>query len=373
MIIISFSLILTAFLLLLHWFIYRTAVRFLEIRQPAARRLLLIALLLLGISFLPASYFASRAYNPATRILYTLAAGWMGFAVYFFLASITAWIAYGLLRRTFMISVRKIAAVLFIFSALASGYGIIHASSPSVTTITVAIPNLPQEWDGKTAVWISDTHLGQVRGAAFADRIARQVDELHPDILFIGGDFYDGVTTDYNRMAQPFSPAHLSVPWGTYFITGNHEEFSHGASGNRFIEAVRNAGITVLTNQKTEVRGMQLLGVDYASTRSAQSFRDVLNALALNKTQPSILLKHIPLQLDVASQAGITFQISGHTHRGQIFPGSLFTSSIFKGYDYGLKKFGQMQVYTSSGAGTWGPPMRIGTKPEIVQILFHKQ
>jgi hypothetical protein len=82
------------------------------------------------------------------------------------------------------------------------------------------------------------------------------------------------------------------------------------------------------------------------------------------------LLSHSPRALPIAEDAGISLQLSGHTHGGQIFPFTWFTERIFGEYTYGLKRFGELMVYTSSGAGTWGPPMRVGTQPEIVLIQF---
>ena len=92
--------------------------------------------------------------------------------------------------------------------------------------------------------------------------------------------------------------------------------------------------------------------------------------LNIDKNQPSILLKHQPLQLDIAEQAGISMQISGHTHKAQVFPLNISTHFIFKGYDYGLKFLHKMLVYTSSGVGTWGPPLRVGSDSEIVVFTF---
>jgi predicted MPP superfamily phosphohydrolase len=82
------------------------------------------------------------------------------------------------------------------------------------------------------------------------------------------------------------------------------------------------------------------------------------------------LLSQSPRALSIAEDAGISLQLSGHTHRGQIFPFTWFTKRIFGDYTYGLKRFGELMVYTSSGAGTWGPPLRVGTQPEIVLIQF---
>ena len=90
--------------------------------------------------------------------------------------------------------------------------------------------------------------------------------------------------------------------------------------------------------------------------------------MGIDRRKPSILLKHSPLDLKVAKESGISLQLSGHTHRGQVFLFQWITSRVYHGYDYGLKWFGNLLVYTSSGAGTWGPPMRLDTKPEIVVI-----
>ena len=95
-----------------------------------------------------------------------------------------------------------------------------------------------------------------------------------------------------------------------------------------------------------------------------------LERAEIDRNQASILLSHSPRALPIAEDAGISLQLSGHTHRGQIFPFTWFTRRIFGEYTYGLKRFGELMVYTSSGAGTWGPPLRVGTQPEIVLIQF---
>jgi predicted MPP superfamily phosphohydrolase len=92
--------------------------------------------------------------------------------------------------------------------------------------------------------------------------------------------------------------------------------------------------------------------------------------MEIDPRKPSILLKHVPTDLEIARDQGISAQLSGHTHRGQVFLFWFITSWVYKGYDYGLKRFGDLLVYTSSGAGTWGPPMRIDADPEIVVIKF---
>ncbi len=242
----------------------------------------------------------------------------------------------------------------------------VHQCMIRTTRISLELPNLPAPWKGKTAVWVSDTHLGQVRNHRFAQHIANTIQNLGPDIVFIGGDLYDGgEAMDLNHMIRPFSQ--ISSPYGTYFITGNHEEFYDNTP---YLRAVRQAGIRVLYNEMVELDGLQIIGVDYLDSRNQEQFKTLLQKMGIDRQKPSLLLKHTPFDLEVTRDQGITVQLSGHTHQGQVFLFRFITFQVYKGYDYGLKRFGDLLVYTSSGTGTWGPPMRLDTKPEIVVIKF---
>jgi hypothetical protein len=256
--------------------------------------------------------------------------------------------------------------ILIGIALLASLYGILNAGIIRIKTVTLPLPNLPGAWEDKTAVWISDIHLGQVRNHRFAQHLTDRIQNLRPDIVFIGGDLFDGgEAMDLNHMVEPLSG--LSPSHGSYFITGNHEEFYDNAP---YLRAVRGAGIRVLENEKVEIDGLQIIGVGYRDSKNQEQFRAILRRMEIDPRKPSILLRHAPYDLEIAADHGISAQISGHTHRGQVLFFRLITSWIYKGYDYGLKRFGDLIVYTSSGVGTWGPPMRIDTVPEIVVITF---
>jgi hypothetical protein len=248
---------------------------------------------------------------------------------------------------------------------MASLYGFINGGIVRITRFSVQLPGLPSSWKGKTAVWASDTHLGQVRNYGFAQEIAALVQNLHPDIIFIGGDLYDGEAVDVDQLIEPFS--RISAPLGIYFITGNHEEFY---DNTKYLQAVRRVGMQVLYNEKVDLDGLQIIGVDYRDSRREEQFRTILQKMGIDRRKPSILLKHVPFHLKVAEEQGVSLQLSGHTHHGQVFLFRFITSRVYHGYDYGLKWSGDLLVYTSSGAGTWGPPMRLDTKPEIVVITF---
>jgi predicted MPP superfamily phosphohydrolase len=208
--------------------------------------------------------------------------------------------------------------------------------------------------------------LGQFYGPSYAQKIVNRVNALPHDIIFIGGDLYDGTgAPDIAELAAPLGgfTGHL----GIYFITGNHEEFGQS---DAFIAAVRSARIRPLIDEMVEIDGLQLVGVDYKNSADKESFKAILSRLALDPAKPSILLKHEPKDIDVAREAGVSFQISGHTHKAQMWPLGYIADLIYKGYAYGLKQSGNMHVLTSSGVGTWGPPMRVGTDCEIVHITF---
>jgi predicted MPP superfamily phosphohydrolase len=358
--------IVQSILLFGHWFLYRTLVRFFGLANPSVLLTMRVGMALLSVSLVATSFLAFRYSNLLVRCLYAGAASWLGIFYFLVLAAILAWILYGLPKLFHFPLDRKILIEILIGMAfVASLYGFINAGVVRITRISVQLPGLSNSWKGKTAVWVSDTHLGQVRNFGFAQKIAAMVQDLHPDIVFVGGDLYDGEAVDVDKVIEPFS--RISAPYGTYFITGNHEEFY---DNTKYLQAVRRAGMRVLYNEKVDLDGLQIIGVDYRDTREEESFESILKKIGIDRKKPSILLKHAPFHLQAARDHGIVLQLSGHTHHGQVFLFRFITSRVYQGYDYGLKRFGDLLVYTSSGAGTWGPPVRVDTKPEIVVITF---
>jgi predicted MPP superfamily phosphohydrolase len=302
------------------------------------------------------------------RLFYIVAAFWLGLLLYLFLVAGLIWLgtrAAGLF--SFSLNAKLLAQILFGLALLVSIYGAVNAAELRVTRLKINLPNLPDFWQGKTAVWVSDVHLGPVRDYNFSQEVAAQVQKLSPDIIFIGGDLFDGEDGDLDKLAEPFGK--LSASQGVYFITGNHEEFT---ASSKYVDAVKRAGIRVLNNEMINLQGLQLIGVDYQETGNKQNYINILQHLGLDREKPSILLKHSSFWPQLAAAAGISLQLSGHSHHGQIFPVGLVSYFVFQGYEYGLKHVNNMTIYTSSGVGTWGPPMRVGTIPEIVQIQFNK-
>ena len=361
-----FVAIIQAILFLGHWFVYETLCSFVPTSAPGATNALRLALAILSVSFVAASLLSFRYNNFFVRAFYSAAAVWIGFLNFFFLAAVGCWIAFPLAQLLRLgISRAEIAETLFGLAALAALYGIVNASWTRVERITVKLPGLPDSWRGRVAALVTDTHLGHVRGRLFMSRIVALIRRLHPDVVFIAGDLFDGTKADLARLAGPWK--NISPRFGTYFVTGNHEEFS---DSRKYLEAVELAGIRVLHNEKVEVDGLQIVGTMNGASGSASLYRSALENVRLDPSRATVLLTHVPHALSIAEAEGVSLQLSGHTHVGQMIPFTWFTWRIFGPFTYGLRRFGKMQVYTSSGAGTWGPPMRVGTKPEIALITF---
>jgi len=128
--------------------------------------------------------------------------------------------------------------------------------------------------------------------------------------------------------------------------------------------------VRVLNNEKVEVDGLQIIGVPYRNAWRHNSLASALHSIRLDRDRASILLTHAPDHPEIAEAAGISLQLSGHTHLGQFIPWSWIARRIYRQFVYGLSRIGKMQVFTSSGAGTWGPPLRLGSNPEIVVLQF---
>ena len=349
-----------------HLLLYQTWNYFWAPPDPPGISSLQLTIALLSVSFLAASLLAFRYSNIVVRWFYTASAIWLGTASFLFFAACACWVIYGFTRVAGLdLNGRELAVIAFGLAAIASAYGVFNAGWTRVKRITVQLPHLPESWRGRTAALISDLHLGHVRNVGFARRMVATIKRWKPDIVWIAGDLYDGTAVNAERAAAPLKD--LNPPWGTFFVEGNHEEFSDPA---KYLDAIRFAGVRVLDNEKADVDGLQILGVAYRHATHAGHFRSVLERIGVDRHRASVLLTHAPDQVAVAEAAGIGLQVSGHTHLGQFIPYTWIAARIYRQFVYGLRRIGGMLIYTSSGAGTWGPPLRLGSRPEIVLIEF---
>jgi predicted MPP superfamily phosphohydrolase len=320
----------------------------------------------LSLTFVPASLLAFRYTNAAVRVFYRIAAVWAGFLSFLVFAAACCWIIFDLaLALRLGVNFHLMVEILFGIALAIGIYGVFNAGWTRVTRATVRLANLPAAWRGRKAALISDLHLGHVRNGSFLRRMVATILREAPHAIFIAGDLYDGTAIDAARAAEPLS--RLTAPHGVYFVAGNHEQFR---DDSKYLRAIEAAGVRVLNNEKVEADGLQIVGVPYKNAWQRNAFASVLQAIGLDRDRASILVTHAPDHPEVAESAGISLQLSGHTHLGQFIPWSWIARRIYRQFAYGLSRIGNLQVFTSSGAGTWGPPLRLGSNPEIVVLQF---
>lgn len=307
--------------------------------------------------FVGASILSIKFNNFLVRTLYLLSAIWVGFVFYLFLGSILYLIHIGdnFYKYTLLTLVVGVTV-----------YGILNARDIRINELVITLA-MPETWKKRKMVFVSDLHLGHIWREKFAEEVVEKINSLSPDIIFIGGDLYDGVKVDVDQIISPLK--HLKAPLGIFFVTGNHEEFRDEDNAS-FLEAIEKLNVKVLKDEKIEIDGIQIAGVYDKTGLKRKLFKEALGKMNIDRSRPSILLKHTPNHIDVSTNTGISLEFCGHTHRAQMWPLNFIAKKVFRGFSYGLKRSGATVVYTSSGVGTWGPPLRIGTHSEIIVIIF---
>jgi predicted MPP superfamily phosphohydrolase len=368
---ISFIVIIQLVISLAHLLLYETWVFSPTGRSAALSPWMKLTLGFLSLTFVAASLLAFRYTNPVIRMFYRAAAVWVGLLTFLFLAAIASWIIFGVSRiavfygNGVMPDFHRTVELLFAAAIVAGIYGIFNAGWTRITRTTVRLANLPAAWRGRKAALISDLHLGHVRNGNFLRRMVATILAEEPDAIFIAGDLYDGTAIDADTAAEPLNG--LAAPHGVYFVAGNHEQFG---DDSKYLSAISATGVRVLHNEKVEADGLQIIGVSYRNAVHDLQFASVLNGVRLDRDRASILLTHAPDHPEIAEAAGISLQLSGHTHLGQSIPWNWMARRMYRQFVYGLSRIGKMQVFTSSGAGTWGPPLRLGSNSEIVLLEF---
>jgi predicted MPP superfamily phosphohydrolase len=237
-----------------------------------------------------------------------------------------------------------------------------------VKKIEVSINNLPKVWIGKKIVQISDVHLGHIYHYDYMLEVAKKINALEPDVIVITGDLFDGTDGHIDVFVEPLNL--LKASRGIFYASGNHETYL--GVGKTF-EVLGRTKITCLRNEVKVVDGLQFVGIDYPAPNEKISVAATIKKIAdFKASEPSVLLWHMPSQIAKIRKLGISLMLSGHTHKGQLFPFGIVTRLMFGGYDYGLKKKGNFSIHTSCGLGAWGTPMRTEKHSEIVEITLAK-
>jgi predicted MPP superfamily phosphohydrolase len=271
-------------------------------------------------------------------------------------------------RRRFLVQSTNLGIIGI--SGVMAGYGLYEARRRAdIEEIVVPIPHLPSDLEGFRIAQFTDIHVGPTVKRDYVQTIAEQVNGLEADVIAFTGDLVDGSVHSLRDDVAPLKD--LYAPYGTFFITGNHEYYS---GAKPWIEEAERLGFAVLLNEHRVLQRnagrIILAGVtDYGAGQFISSQASDPEA-ALSNAPPAhvrILLAHQPRSIFAASKAGFDLQISGHTHGGQFIPWNFFVT-LGQPYVKGLHKFNNTWIYVSRGTGYWGPPLRLGVPPEITVI-----
>jgi predicted MPP superfamily phosphohydrolase len=244
------------------------------------------------------------------------------------------------------------------------GYGVNTAlGKPVVKRVPITLAKLPRRLDGTRIALVSDIHLGPLFGRSHTQQIVDIINTLDADLVAVVGDLADGTVEELGRAAEPLDG--LRSRLGSYFVTGNHEYFS---GFEPWIAEVAEFGLKPLRNANVVLDGILLAGVNDRTGGDYGDAPDYDRALAgRDPSLPAILLAHQPVQAHEAAKRGVDLQLSGHTHGGQVVPFNLLVR-LDQPIVSGLGTVDGTQVYVTNGAGFWGPPVRVGARPDITLV-----
>ncbi|MGY0060891.1 metallophosphoesterase [Streptomyces sp. LZ34] len=265
-------------------------------------------------------------------------------------------------RRLFV--ARTVAVGAATVAAGTVGYGTYTVlRGPRLKRVTVPLAKLPRQAHGFRIAVVSDIHLGPILGRAHTRRIVETINRTGPDMIAVVGDLVDGSVEDLGPAAEPLRG--LRARHGAYFVTGNHEYFS---GADQWVDHVRELGLRPLENQRTELGGFDLAGVNDVAGEDDGQGPDFEAALGdRDPARACVLLAHQPVVIHDAVDHGVDLQLSGHTHGGQMWPGN-YVAELANPTAAGLERYGDTQLYVTRGAGAWGPPVRVGAPPDITVV-----
>ncbi len=305
--------------------------------------------------------------NGLTDYIYFVSACWMSIIYYAFILTLLcdvlnfAQIKLGL--DIFRFTAKSTAYIVMACVGISIAYGAYHASHPQIIKYDITI-NKPAKTDKMRIVLISDIHFGKIIADDMAQKLVEKINQQNPDVVIFAGDIIDSDLESVERKNSMRFFKNIKSNYGTYGIMGNHEYFSRSAKS--VVTYLQNNGVNMLIDTALELpNGAILYGRDdYSRTAGQHSLKEKLSGY---QGKPILVADHQPRRIEETKAAGTDLLMSGHTHKGQFIPNNLITSYIYE-LDYGYKKFGTLNMIVTSGAGSWGPPVRIGSDSEVVVI-----
>ena len=330
------------------------------------------------------------------RVMKLIGNYWLGVLLYVLLAVVTADLlrllfCHGLPFKHIFVTTRmhRIAGcVCALIILAASVWGIINAQIIHVTPYEVTVNKAVEGIDEMKIVLVADLHLGYNIGEKQMRQMVERINEQDADLVVIAGDIFDNEWEAVNEPAALAGTLRgIRSKYGVYACYGNHdldekilagftfETKEERIADRRFGEFLDRAKIHLLEDDVVCIDDAFYLAgrKDPDRIRKTQETRDTPSELltGLDQSLPVFVIDHQPSELTELAEAGADLDLGGHTHDGQLFPGNILTGLMWENA-CGMKKVGDMYSIVTSGVGLWGPPMRIGTKAEVVIIDYGK-
>lgn len=335
----------------------------------------------LALAFVAGRNLENVSVTPLSTTLVWLGAFWFALMYYLFLGTLGLDAGGRILRRLRLLPAtwleawprtkfRAALALLFATSVLVA-WGHWNALHPVVVKKEVALPAVPGAPRQLRVAVASDWHLGTLVTQSRVKDWVDAVNALEPDLILLPGDVIDEDLPPVVENNLGESLRNLRAPLGVFAVTGNHEYIGGVDAAVDYLE---DHGVVMLRDRAVPLAGgaLWLAGredVSIARFRRGQRapLRDIL--LGVPDGVPVVVMDHQPVALAEAAALGAALQVSGHTHDGQLWPNKYLVRAIF-GHSSGPGQEGAMPYYTLPGLGTWGPPVRVGNRPEILDLTL---
>jgi len=354
---------------------FRTAV------PPGGRgRILYLLITLLLMTAFPVSHFSEGILPEAiVSVFFWIGSWWIGFMLYIFLFLLLIDLIRFLDRFFhFLPSSWKnrprhtwgiIAISLVTMAILILLAGHINAGNIRVRKLKIDIENAAGDLRQLNLVAAADLHLGRMVGRNHLEKTVDTINSLNPDLVLLIGDIIDSDVELLQREGMGEILSRLHPRYGVYAVTGNHEYIAGVEASVAFLSR---AGITFLRDRVIPVAGGFRLGGrdDWSRRRRSGKAKKLDEILGGSDSRlPLILMDHQPARIEEAVRNETDLLLCAHTHNGQLIPWSWLVKIFFPKI-YGHYREGKTHIYVTSGAGTWGPPARVGNSPEVVQLLI---
>ncbi len=343
----------------------------------------IIVFIFLAFSYIAARLLQSYNFNGISNALLLIGSFWLAALLYFFLITVM----FDLLRVVnhfitifpafvnFNYEKTKLAVFILSLTSVSAllTYGYYNAKNPVVNNIELNISKENSKELVLNAVVVSDIHLGPLSSGKWFDDIVERINSLNPDIILLVGDVID---EDIKPVLEKNLGDHLlnlKSKYGVFAVTGNHEYIGGIEPAVKYLtdhNITVLSDTAVLVNNQFYLAGREDKDIERFTGRKRKSIEQIMEEV--DNKFPVVLLNHQPAQLDELTSKGIDLSISGHTHHGQFFPNNLVTNLIYEVSTGLVNKYGTW-IYVSTGLGTWGPPVRIGNKPEIVNFIINNK